>query len=80
MIESRCFEEELRSIINRWSKENGSDTPDFILASYLLACLDAFDASIRSRDVWHGNKGLWEKLGLKKPDTEPSTRTHGDEK
>ena len=29
------FEEELKTLINRCSKENESNTPDFILAQYL---------------------------------------------
>lgn len=38
--------------INRFSAEKGSDTPDFILADYLLASLDAFDAAVRRRTEW----------------------------
>jgi hypothetical protein len=30
----KTFIEELRYLINRYSKENGSDTPDFILSEY----------------------------------------------
>jgi hypothetical protein len=37
------FEKELASLINRHSLENGSDTPDFILARFLRQALDAFD-------------------------------------
>lgn len=40
---------ELRSLINRHSKENGSDTPDFVLAQYLQHCLDAFNYATRYR-------------------------------
>jgi hypothetical protein len=29
--------------LNKACAENGSDTPDFILAQYLMDCLDAFD-------------------------------------
>jgi len=46
--------EELTSLINRRSRENTSDTPDYILASYLEACLQAFEATIVERDRWHG--------------------------
>lgn len=34
-----AFEKELQTLINRHSKENESDTPDFILANYLKDCL-----------------------------------------
>ena len=48
------FLNELSSLINRYSKENGSDTPDFILAEYLQGCLENFDRIVRSRETWHG--------------------------
>lgn len=48
------FRHELASVINRYSKENGSDTPDFILAKYLHDCLDAFDAAVKDRTRWYG--------------------------
>jgi uncharacterized protein YecE (DUF72 family) len=46
--------ERLRCLLNQESAENGSNTPDFILAAYLLACLDAFDVAVHDRDVWYG--------------------------
>ena len=48
------FGNELRSLLNRYSIENESDTPDFILAAYLLACLAAFNNSVKERQVWYG--------------------------
>jgi hypothetical protein len=47
---------ELASTLNRHSAENGSNTPDFILAHYLMACLDSFDAAVKRRDEWYGIK------------------------
>ncbi len=47
---------EIRNAINRVSAENGSDTPDFILADYLVACLEAFDAALRKRENGTGEK------------------------
>lgn len=47
--------EELTRVINRFSAENGSDTPDFILSAYLLGCLAAFDAAVKLRSEWYGN-------------------------
>lgn len=35
--------ERVEQALNHSSAENGSDTPDFILANYLLGCLAAFD-------------------------------------
>jgi len=46
--------EAIRNALNSTSAENGSNTPDFILASYLSACLAAFDAGVRDPETWHG--------------------------
>jgi len=40
------FINELKHLINRYSQESGSNTPDFILAEYLSNCLEAFNKSI----------------------------------
>ena len=44
----------LEMVLNASSAENGSHTPDFILASYLLGCLAAFDAAVVAREGWYG--------------------------
>ncbi len=48
------FELALRDLINRYSVENGSDTPDFILAGYLVSCLDNFEQTTLERERWWG--------------------------
>jgi hypothetical protein len=48
------FRVELAQLINKYSKENGSNTPDFILAGYLCRCLDNFDLTLTRRADWHG--------------------------
>lgn len=48
------LEEEIRSVINSHSRENVSDTPDFILAQYLINCLEAFEQASNHRQQWHG--------------------------
>lgn len=48
------LEKELASLLNRHSLENGSNTPDFILAHYLLRCLDTFNTVILMRKSWYG--------------------------
>lgn len=45
--------EELRDLLNRHSAENGSNTPDFMLADYLMRCLEAFERVVNARDHWH---------------------------
>lgn len=46
------FRMQLEDLINKCSMENGSDTPDFILADYLLVCLKAFDYALTKRTTW----------------------------
>lgn len=43
-------------VINQQCAENGSNTPDFILGSFLSSVLCALDAAIASRDNWYGVK------------------------
>lgn len=50
------FEKELEQLINRYSLENESDTPDFILADYLRACLETFNNTTKARENWYGRK------------------------
>jgi hypothetical protein len=49
------FGRELRALLNKYSMENNSNTPDFILAAYLLDCLRAWDIAMRDRETWQGN-------------------------
>ena len=48
------FITELRELLNRRSMENDSDTPDFILASYLTDCLRAWNHATKRREGWYG--------------------------
>ncbi len=50
--ESQTFEEEITNVINKHSMENRSNTPDFILAEYLLGCLHTYELAITRRDNW----------------------------
>lgn len=54
MAEKTDFKTELTSLLNRYSAENGSNTPDFILAEYLTDCLSAFDKAVCARSTWYG--------------------------
>ena len=56
------FEKELESLINRHSMENGSDTPDFILAKFLRGCLETFNSAVARRAKWYGHESLDERL------------------
>lgn len=50
------FSDDIAAVINRYSMENESNTPDFILANYLDACLTTFQLAVRERDAWHRDK------------------------
>lgn len=45
---------ELTKLLNYYSVESDSNTPDFILAEYLLECLRAYNHVIASREQWLG--------------------------
>lgn len=45
------FEMDLENLINRYSKENESNTPDFILAQYLVGCLKVFNQTVQQRET-----------------------------
>lgn len=48
--------EEFAQAINRASVENDSNTPDFILGRYLVACLEAYGVAVIERDEWYGER------------------------
>jgi hypothetical protein len=70
------FRIELETLINCQSMENGSDTPDFILADYLADCLESFDKALQAREKWYGRAprrvgGSFGPIGLAGPEGEP---------
>lgn len=50
----QAFKQELERLINKWSMENESNTPDFILARYISGCLKAFTTAVQQRETWYG--------------------------
>lgn len=48
------FEAALEGLINAFSQENGSNTPDFLLASYLRGCLENWNKHVNWREGWYG--------------------------
>jgi hypothetical protein len=45
--------DEIQAVLNRHSRENMSQTPDFILAQFLATALEAFEVAVNSRDSWY---------------------------
>ena len=56
MTDPLVLERDLAGLLNRYSLENGSDTPDYLLAQYLLACLAAYNTVVSAREVWWGRR------------------------
>jgi hypothetical protein len=50
------FVDELTHLINKYSFENGSNTPDFILAQYLTNCLFHWNEAVELRDKWYSQQ------------------------
>lgn len=65
------FETELQHLINRHSKENGSNTPDFILAKYLDVCLANFNSAVAERERWYGRAVERKPVGIPEIVTPP---------
>jgi hypothetical protein len=62
----KTIKNELAGLINSHSLENGSNTPDFILAAYLLNCLTVFDHANNWNTAWHSKDGVpadWRENG-----------------
>lgn len=53
---SSSFKQELTDLVNRHSIENHSNTPDYIIAEYLVMCYGAFCAAVSARDVHEGKE------------------------
>lgn len=43
---------ELEALLEHYNASTVSETPDSVLAHYLLACLNAFNDALRQRDEW----------------------------
>jgi len=68
------FERELEALINKCCQENGSDTPDFILAEYLRRCLNAFNTAVNLRSDWYGHRDRPGRINPSKPPSPDSNR------
>ncbi len=47
------FVKDLEDLINKHSLENGSDTPDYILADYMYNCLLNYNDVVTRKVDWH---------------------------
>lgn len=53
-VEVPTFESELRTLINKYSKESASNTPDYILSAFLAGCLKSWELTTNERDKHYG--------------------------
>lgn len=53
--------EELRGLLNRYSCDGDSNTPDFILVNYLIGCLNSYKEAVKDTAKWFGNNPVWEE-------------------
>lgn len=58
---------EFARIINTYSIENDSDTPDFIIAEYLFDCLMAANILIGGRSAWYNQGAKYAKSSGENP-------------
>lgn len=65
--------DDIEAALNRNSAENGSNTPDMILATFLTGCLTAFDYAVQRRDAWYSiaPQPGWDGQRLAEPTPEP---------
>lgn len=66
------FRKDLEEVINRHSKENGSNTPDWILGSMIVNVLKVFDGAVNERERWYGRAGGEPEQYLVEAPTSPS--------
>ena len=50
------FGQALERLIGEYSVENESETPDFLLAAYVLSCLKTWAEFTNAREKWYGKK------------------------
>lgn len=53
---TKDFKTELTHLLNKHSIENGTNTPDFILAELICQNLQALGDFVRVREEWHGRE------------------------
>jgi len=71
----QTFGAELTALLNKHSRENKSNTPDFLLARFMLDCLRSWERSTRGRDEWFGvelSPGRVSFVKARKDETVPS--------
>lgn len=58
MTEKTPFEKELSALLNKFSLENVSNTPDYLLAEFVQFAIAGFNVVVSERDRWYMEKRL----------------------
>lgn len=74
MDKERELERELATVLNRYSQENPSNTPDWILAQFLRGCLAAWNTGVQQREGWYGRDPRPGTAGLPDPAEPPMNK------
>ena len=71
-----AFSRDVSELINKHSLEGESNTPDYILGSYLTNCLISYTYAMRDKEKHHNSEVLDHFKGFKTPAplTSPSSR------
>ena len=48
------LEQDLTTLLHRYSLGHSSSTPDLLLASHLIRCINAFTETLRERESFYG--------------------------
>lgn len=76
------FEKELENLISRYSKDEESNTPDYIIAEFMKNSMDIFHRATKLRDNWYGGRRsvindqdkMWEVEKIGSSTAEPITQ------
>ena len=51
-----AFKKDLSGLINAFGLDNDANTPDYILADYLMDCFNVYRATKEANDRWHSSE------------------------
>ena len=58
------FKKELKSLIYAYCMDTDSDSPDYILAEYMVSCLKTFNKATRERDAHLGIRWIQNRFTI----------------
>ena len=49
----QSLQKAIEGVLNRYSREAPSNTPDYVLAGFLMGCIETWERHVVMRDKWH---------------------------